>query len=423
MKKFGGLANIAVVVLMALVLLTAIGCDEGMEMAGDVIGSVDPIDPVDPTMNGEVKDPDPTMNGEVKDPDPTMNGGSTDPVPPSIHPSLAEEPITPIIFEYTDGIAIGDRLPLSAWVLDFPGPYQEYAPPESNPGDFVGRVCMDADGNWAASGYVAPVSLAIVTITDGPRAGEQVVTDEGGYYLFPNVAGDNLYLRVERAYLEPKEVIAYRSSPTELQRLRPNEVFNAEYQNREGLDNVPGMILVGIRWPDAVRFILEDEPLPHDVLLSVHPATRTIAGGYGSHEVLIYNRPEYHNEIAYSVLLHELAHARQHAVALLHGFTVPSHYSGTKNWKNTPEGKAYREAWEKDLEEIPRDLWLSTFDGNEYFATSINENAAQFCYYYWKTATGEGQLLPLEIVLNGGLQKVTPNRYKWAETYLNTHPD
>ena len=416
MKNTKNIAGIAVVVLMALVLLTAIGCDEGMNMAGDVIGSVDPVDPVDPT-----------MNGEVKDPDPTMNGGSTDPVPPSIHPSLVEESVTH--YKYSGDIAAGHFLPPSAWVLDFPGPYRRYTPPESGPEDFVGRVCMrvvsisNAVNTWAADDYVAPVSNALVTITDGPRAGEQVTTDEGGYYLFPNVAGDKLYLRVERAYLEPKEVIAYRSGPTTLQELRPNEVFNAEYQNRERLNNSPGMVLMGLRWPDTVRFILEDEPLPHDLLcvmgIVVSDPTKLGASGlYGGHTVLITNPPErsgkyswdYKNILSYRTLTHELAHARQHAVAIMHGGST------TSDWKNTPEGKAYREAWEKDLEEIPYDLWLGTLDKSDYFKSNILENAAEFCAMYFEV----GLEWNYEITRDGGIRERAPNRFQWAETYVNT---
>ena len=398
MKKFGGLANIAVVVLMVLVLLTAIGCDEGMNMAGEVIGSTDPVDP--------------TMNGEVKQPDPTMNDGSTDPVPPSIHPSLVEEPVTQ---EYRNGVAAVDFLPPSAWVLDFPGPYKKHTPPESSPEDFVGRVCMSANDDWAADDYIAPVQNAVVTITHGPRAGEQVTTDEGGYYLFPNVAGDKLYLRVERAYLEPKEVIAYRSSPTELQELRPNEVFNVQHQNREGLDNVPGMILVGLRWPDALRYILEDESLPHSLEYSMgfQPDRAKLkgSGAYGRHGIVIINVPGDEGRISYSVLSHEIAHARQHAVAIMHGGST------TSDWKDTPEGKAYAVAWEKDLEEYPDELYI--IDDSDYFRTSILENAAQFLAYYWRLpTTGSDVFRDGDIVK--GMRKRAPNRFRWAETYVNT---
>ena len=344
------------------------------------------------------------------------------PIEPSVdvHPGLAEEPITQ---EYIEGFAVADLLPESAWVLDFPGPYREYAPPESSPRDFVGRVCMRVASismyvkEWATEDYIAPVSSAIVTITKGPRRGEQVTTNEGGYYHFKDVDTDNLYLRVERVYLEPKEVIVYRTRPTELQNLRPNEVFNAEHQSRERVQNAPGTILMGLRWPDAVRFILEEELMPHDLLCStgVDLLDRFVAGLYGGHHISIINTPKDRNALTYGIFAHELAHARQHAVAIMHGVDSPL----GSNWGDTPEGRAYEKAWKKDLEEVPKNNWLGPLDKSDYFDQNLHENAAEFCSFYWELKIGS-TAWNYELTRDGGIQARAPNRYKWAETHLNT---
>ena len=343
---------------------------------------------------------------------------------PPIEEQVGTSPVDPIT-HYVNGFATGVLLPLSAWVLDFPGSFRRYAPPESGPRDFVGQVCMpvagDAYNDWAEADSVAPISDATVTITKGPRTGENVITDEGGYYLFRDVAGDNLYLRVEREYLELKEVIVYRSRPTELQERGPNRVFDARYHERGRPKNASGVIQVGIRWPDAVRFILEEELLPHDLLCTIgikspNPKELGVSGLYGDHVVSVINPPERSNEyswdfknyLSYGVLTHELAHARQHAVAIVHGG------SSTNDWGNTPEGKAYEEAWKKDLSEVPRKKWIGTLDKNEYY-TDLLENAAQFCSYYWKV----GNEWSYEVTSGGGIQARAPNRFKWCQKFLN----
>ncbi len=377
-----------IVMVLTLLVVMVIGCDEGMQIVKLVM--------VEP--------------GEVVDSEPF-----TDPVPPG----LVEEPIT---HGYYNGVVISDWLPQSAWVLDFPGPYREYTPPESNPEDFVGRVCMEVprgNDDWANVDYIAPVSLAVVTITHGPRKGEQVTTDEGGYFHFPNVKGDKMYLRVQRAYLEPKEVIVHRNKPTELQQLRPNEVFDAEHQNRERPQNAPGIILVGIRWPDAVRSILESEPLPHDLLLTIGPAFfydddsgLMTAGYYIGHVASVYYTfPEEEGRIYHPTLVHELAHARQHAVAIMHGD------NSLFDWEKTPEGKEYQAALEKDLAEIPYKHWIGTLDKNEYLGSSMLENAAELYVMYWYFGIEEF-LGGSETPGDGGIRARAPNRFKWCQKYI-----
>ena len=348
------------------------------------------------------------------------------PDPVEVHPPMPTVPtevVDSITHGYYLGVIASDILPPSAWVLDFPGPFRHYDPPRSSPRDFVGRVCMplgraDRD-NWASTGGVAPVSGVIVTITDGVRAGEQVLTDDGGYYLFKDVPENELYLRVEKAYLEPKEVIVSRSRPTTLQRLRSNHVFIAQHHVQE---RTPGTILMGLRWSDAVRFILNNETLPHDVLCietlrMPDQMARATSGLYGDMVVQNVNRIERKGDIGYGTLAHELAHARQHAIAVVHGG------SHARDWERTPEGQAYREAWEQDLQNAPRGFHLP--DDSEQYRHDLLENAAEFCSHYWQLRFGiglgyrhEGGYQDNDILR--GLKQRAPNRFKWAETYLNT---
>ena len=328
-------------------------------------------------------------------------------------PIEIEEPVT---HYHYNGVVVGDILPPSAWVLDFPGPFRHYTPPRSSPRDFVGRVAMPVQDNynptWARAGDVAPVSKVIVTITQGPRRGEWVITDEGGYYHFKDVSGDNLYLRVERAYLEPKEVIVHRHRPTILQRMGPNRVFIHQYHEQE---NTPGTILMGLRWPDAIRHILESETLSHDPLwiMTLRQGGRPVSGLYSSKEgvITIVNTIERKGKINYTILAHELAHARQHAIAVTHGG------SNSRQWENTPEARAYKQAWEKDRREAPGELYL--VDGDDHLSATLLENAAGFCEFYWTLRLGVDDY---EDGLSPALSMRTraPNRWKWAETHLNT---
>lgn len=120
-----------------------------------------------------------------------------------------------------------------------PATLQEHQLPESNPGDFVDQVRTLYSSEGLAIGSTQPLPDVLVTITAGVRTGEQVTTDRGGWYLFPNVDGDELYLCVEREHFEPKEVIVHRSRPTVLQRPRGPELIRGDPWN------TPGTIVVG----------------------------------------------------------------------------------------------------------------------------------------------------------------------------------
>ena len=344
---------------------------------------------------------------------PNAHEVEVDPVPsPFQHPNLIEEPSIPKYFWADGTTVIGEYFPTSAWVLDFPGPYRAYAPPRHSHRDFVGRVAMpvrgaDADA-WEREGYVAPVSGVVVTITQGTRAGEWTLTDEGGYFLFKDVVGDELYLRVEQAYLEPKEVIVSRSRGTKLQRIGANRVFIAHHHEAE---RTPGTILMGLRWPDAVRFILENETLPHDVLCiraTIASADFAVATYSFDGLITLYYAPGEEDDINYGTLSHELAHARQQAIA---GSFI------TRDWENTPEAKAYRQAVERDQKEAPEAFYY--IDTSDRLASDLLENAAEFCSFYWDVKTTGADFYDDGDPL-WSLKTRAPNRFKWAEKYLNT---
>ena len=453
---------VALIAVGIVIVFTITGCDEGMNMAGDVMGGepaevVDtkPDDPaetdaetppkevevteeepenggLDPiTTMGEIKQPEDTANVDVVIADPVIEDEPTDleeatpELPdftiwsdPTVLPKLSG-PMDPTKHGYRDGYQVSDIVQPGTWILDFPGPYREHSPPESNPTDFVGRVCMPVAGSvglhyedWSGNDYVAPVEQVTVTVTQGARSGEQTVTDEGGYFLFPNVEGDDLYLRVEREWLEPKEVIVYRSRPTELQALRPNEVFNPHLVTIKSR-SVPGMILVGLRWPDKVRFIYETELMPHDVLFALgpnSPGTGGISASYeNNHVVSIYDYPsDEGTHLWYYAFAHELAHARQHAVVILNGG------NDVREWVHTPEAQEYKIAWERDKEEIPPEGQISAIDQSG--PNTLLENNAEACEYYWEIEIGS---LYHVLWSQHGMHIRAPNRWKWCRKYLN----
>ena len=355
--------------------------------------------------------------------------------PTPLHPMLVEEPVRYYyLSDSYSGMSRGDPsdvemgyyLPPSAWVHDFHIPYKRHTPPRSGSGDFVGRVCMPVSGvgaaAWKHEGAVAPVSGAVVTITDGARTGEQVLTDEGGYFLFKDAPENRLYLRVERAYLEPKEVIVFRDRPTELQEIPPNRVFESVQHNRDTPDNAPGTVLVGLRWPDAVRFVLENELLPHDLLLVLSARSpEWDAAGLYSPRMHVEILPARANpgRVRYDVLFHELGHARQHVDSILHGVNEVHIAYWTDR---TPEAKSYQRAWDKDLQEVPPDFYgLYIIDDNDHYSSIAHENSAELFSCYWQIASGPDWYQDGDVL--EGLRRRAPNRMKWVENYLNTKYD
>ena len=206
-----------------------------------------------------------------------------------------------------------------------------------------------------------------------------------------------------------------------LQRMGAHRVFaRAHHRQKKN----PGTILMGLRWPEPVRYVLENETLPHDPLGIITPETdRYAAAVYGGRGVIyIFDRPHRPGYLSYSILIHELAHARQDAVSVLNGFD----YFG--DWYNTPEAKAYKVAWQKDLRNIPLDTatgkGLYLIDNHSHFNASLHENMDEFCTFYWDMISGidvySERSFPPFISPVEGARRRAPNRFKWAETYLNT---
>ena len=282
---------------------------------------------------------------------------------------------------------------------------EEYPAPEGDHGDFIGQVRGSIGGRSIES--TQPVVGATVTVVKGPMAGERVITNRGGYYHFREVTGDELHLLVEKEHFEPKEVIVHRSRPTTLTN-QALPIYPSDAQH------TPGIILIGRRWPDEVRFILDEVFLVPDLLLVMNSFDeRTDSSGTYSPNGTI---KIWGDGIRTGTHAHELAHAHQHALELFYGGDAPGNFQKVR-WKDTPEGKAYTIARDKDLREVGE---LDTdsipgYDGNVLF-----ENAANVCADYW---TVDPFFTALDGDYHKGLQVKAPNRYKWCKEWLNKKYD
>ncbi|MDE0089437.1 MAG: hypothetical protein OXU23_27230 [Candidatus Poribacteria bacterium] len=276
-------------------------------------------------------------------------------------------------------------------------------PPESDPGDFVGQIRTLYSTNGISVNSTQPLPGVSVTITAGPRAGEQVTTDQGGYYLFPNSSEDELYLRVEKEHFEPKEVIVDRARPTVLQRPAGPTLTRGDPWN------TPGTVVIGQRWPDAVRFIFEETLLPNDILFVRSDGYRSYqlsVGAYKSSGIItIFTDRTGTNNDMLMLFAHELGHAHQHAVEIT---------NNTDSWSETPEGRAYARAREKDWEEVDRTTFDKNVANNYHEDAHLTEGAAEVSTRYW----GRGKWLPAE-GYEDHLKTIIPNRYTWAEKWLN----
>ena len=236
----------------------------------------------------------------------------------------------------------------------------------------------------------SPVANATVTALSGSVSGKRAVTDQSGRYIFRNVGGDALRLRVEKEGFEPKEVLAYRSRPTTL-------ASGAKTNFPGDIQNTPGNILVGYRWPDAARRMLSKVKVVHDLLYIDAIGLSDPRGSQAYYSDGIIWVFAYYSETNFQVVLgHEITHAHQHAVVSMDGSGV------LHDWINTTEGKAFVAAMQKDRAEVGDHFIL---DKNPYLRNSPLENAAEFYALYW-------------LSLPHLTRQQAPNRFKWADTWL-----
>ena len=255
---------------------------------------------------------------------------------------------------------------------------------------YIPKVNIEAPDWGLARSFAQPIEGVTVTIASGPRSGESTATDQNGQYIFKNVHEDELHLRVEKEHLEPKEVIAHRSRQTILAN---GDVPN--YSNDP--QKKPGNILVGQKWPDFVRPLLQKIPVVIDPLFITTEAHGKYAGFYNGGVIGIAQQTYISGVFgAVHTFVHEIAHMRQDALI------SPGGGGHINDWVNTPEGKAFTEARQKDWDEVGE----AGIDQISHFSSLI-ENSAEFCAYYWTNTSEEN------------IKITAPNRYKWAHEWLN----
>ena len=270
-----------------------------------------------------------------------------------------------------------------------------------NPKDFIGQVIVQ---ELTKSGTLTMRSLPNVTLTivSGTRSGESVVTDKHGQYLFQNVEGDQLYLRAEKTCYEPKEVIVHRAHLTTLSN-------GLSFKGLRVRDMLPGDILLGHKWAELVQKMTKDIPVVYDlVYYQVHDSLAPknfyngrYNPGYGIIRTRVGNQWEMR---VIHTLLHEIAHAHQHAMV-----SVDGSGGNISDWINTPEGIAFAEAREKDFKTFGK----LHFDSDSSHFSSHLENAAETLAYYLYIIH---DLKPW--LSHWELETKAPNRLKWAEEWF-----
>lgn len=298
-----------------------------------------------------------------------------------------------------------------------------------SPTDFVGQVYTQRDsevrievvdgvavvkGGVGARERSEPVAGVTITIMAGSRAGEQSLTDRNGRYLFPNVAEDTLHLRAERRHFEPKEVLVYRSRSTAL--------ANGDVPNFSGdPQRTPGNILLGQVWPDEVRPILAETLVVYDLLyVEIERPRQKVLGAYANgvvfiaaSNILIASEASSENSIdALEVHAHEIAHAHQHAVAFVDGNDTGS---WEDIWLDSPEGKAYAIARERDLS---GEMGATYYDNDPRYKVNLLESAAETFAFYWYDRWGGKPLPRTPLQVGKSMKEIAPNRYRWIEEWL-----
>ena len=298
----------------------------------------------------------------------------------------------------------GNAAETSVHTAPFTIPEPEPEPPEPHVNDFTGQVVIpSADQVEGLRVYIRSVAGVTLTVLSGERAGEQSVTDKNGNYRFADRAREirSLRLQAEKEGFEPKEVIVHRSRPTET--IGDGIHFSLPEKKPQ---EAPGTILVGHEWPDKVRFILEETVLPHDlVLVRVEDIPGTPGGLYSGGVVVAKN-----GNCLVHIIAHELAHAHQHALAVIEVGPKAS----TREWEHTSEGIAYLRAREKDWAEVGK-AW---YDGG-YSLTPI-ENMAETARFFWNI---RGKFDTRLCFSTRKITEEAPNRVRWAQEWLGKQYD
>ena len=228
------------------------------------------------------------------------------------------------------------------------------------------------------------------------------MTNQNGQYIFRDVEGDELRLRVEKGGFEPKEVTVHRSGPTQLS----DGTISRLYKDPQ---NTHGNILIGHRWPNEVRFILNKTRVIDDLLFVRSNIQSNWGGMHSEGVVVLYTKNVKKAVDIFGIIAHEIAHAHQRLISPLVPASRGSQllvFGPSGNWSNTPEAKAYAEARKKDWERFGKAKY-DTIPGY----TSLLENAAEFSAYYWSIGRWNRDI-------HSDLRRVAPNRLKWAEEWL-----
>ncbi len=272
--------------------------------------------------------------------------------------------------------------------------------------DFIGRVLTPVDMRPRSNAI--PVDSVSVTIVSGPRAGERVMADEDGKYIFPEVeeaVEDRLHIKLEKARHETKEVIVRWRRATTL----ANDTLPLEYG---GPQDTPGTVLIGLKWQEYAKQVMDTMLVVADLLL-LESGTQTASGSYGW-GVVVVDDPE-EPDPWNSALMHEVCHAHQHGVVRPRGGGTGSGTGWRPVWFASPEARAYLEAREADREEIGHNP-IATFPDDPWNDSelSIAEENANFCAFWWGVGNDRYDIEYWRRWLRNG----APNRTKWLEDWL-----
>ena len=273
----------------------------------------------------------------------------------------------------------------------------------SNNVDFVGRVLVPylSFGTSINDNRDDPRPLegVRVTIMAGQRAGESTLTNQDGEFVFPDIAADELHVRLEKACYETKEMLVSRSRPSAL----PDGTVLG-YQS--ALRRNPGVILMGRAWPEPVRPILEQMVLPPDLLF-----IEDSFNGYAFYNVNGVVAATGTGKVIDQLLLvfaHEITHAWQHAAV------APDGSGDIFDWEHTPAGRAYAEAQRKDREAFGE----SDVDWHPIDPILIETSANTMEVFLWSITTNDADKVRREATSRyQNLKTKAPNRLKWAQEW------